>query len=264
MTLGRRWSALRGFWAQRPAARRAQRPWRRRRPGGAVAPPGSRCLVVGSYPPVPGPASAATLAAVRRCWEDGREVVVASPRPSAARDVVAVGGPAVGTAIARLARLHACSEAVVCLEPGWPFGRRRGRHGSRAADRTERSVRSLAEALSRLSRAELVVTGEVALAPSLFSTLWPVVERVWASSADQAALLKALGAPAVELAVPGSVPFSLSGVGPLEPGALLLVTRGRRRLGVLARAVLGRRAPAVRARLSQAPRRLRKLLRLGR
>lgn len=220
--------------------------------------PVARRLVVGTYPPVPGPASAATLAAVRRGWASGREVVVASPRPSAAQEVVPVGGPAVGGAIAKLGRRLGCTELVVCLEPAWPFAPRPGTTGTRSADRVGRAVQAMAEAMSEFDRAELVVTGEIGLAPSLFCLLWPAVEKVWVSSADQLALLGALQAPDVELAVPAPVPYSLSGVGALEPGALLLVSRTRRQLGALSRAVLGSKAPVVRARLSRAARHLHK------
>ena len=45
----------------------------------------AKSLVVGSYPPVPGPPAAATVAAVRRAWAAGREVVVVSPRPARRR-----------------------------------------------------------------------------------------------------------------------------------------------------------------------------------
>jgi hypothetical protein len=95
------------------------------------------CLVVGSYPPVPGPAAAATVAAVRRAWASGHEVVVVSPRPSAAQLVMAAAGADVGRALSRLRPVvaagpgscHGGRQVVLCLEPGWPLGRGRQEHG---------------------------------------------------------------------------------------------------------------------------------------
>ena len=102
-----------------------------------------RALVVGSYPPVPGAAAAATVAAVRRAWDAGVEVVVVSPRPSAAPFVVPVAGTALGRELAKLRVAHACNEVVLCVEPGWPFGGRRCA-GSYGRARREHSLRLLA------------------------------------------------------------------------------------------------------------------------
>ncbi len=117
-----------------------------------------RALVVGSYPPVPGAAAAATVAAVRRAWDAGVEVVVVSPRPSAASFVVPVAGTALGRELAKLRLAHACNEVVLCVEPGWPFGARRN---------ATRTARALAHALRGFERAELVVTGEICVAPEV-------------------------------------------------------------------------------------------------
>jgi hypothetical protein len=209
-----------------------------------------RSLVVGSYPPVPGAPAAATVAAVRRAWDAGAEVVVVSPRPSAAPFVVPVAGAALGRELAKLRLAHACNEVVLCVEPGWPFGGhdRAGSHGARPA-------RALAQALSGFERAELVVTGETGVAPEVMALFWPLVGPVTASSEEVAAGLRAAGVPAVRVVDP----FAGSGrrllrddasnpqpVGPLEPAELLVVARGRRFLGVVARRLLGEHAPAVR------------------
>ena len=53
-------------------------------------------VVVGSYPPVPGPATAATLGAVRRGWDAGSSVQVVSYRSGAAPISVPVTGPLAG------------------------------------------------------------------------------------------------------------------------------------------------------------------------
>jgi hypothetical protein len=90
-----------------------------------MAPNTPSCLVVGSFPPAPGPAAAATVAAVRRAWADGQEVVVVSPRPSAALLVMPVAGVGVGPALSKWRRPSGatgsgagCDDVVVCMEPG--------------------------------------------------------------------------------------------------------------------------------------------------
>lgn len=209
------------------------------------------CLVAGSYPPAPGPAAAATVAAVRRAWAGGLDVVVASPRPSAAPLVMAVSGAAVGRALDKLPRFDV---VVVCLEPGWPLGRgRSGRPVPRAE--LERAARSLAASLSRFERAELVVTGDLGVSAGVLALLWPPVQKVTASSEAVATFLRAAGAPGVSVAEPyafAGAALMPAAVNPLEPGELLLVARGRRLVGSAARKVLGRRAPAVRAYLQRA------------
>jgi hypothetical protein len=243
-----------------------------------VPEPGSTCLVAGSYPPVPGLAAAATVAAVRRVWAAGGEVVVVSPRPSAAPFVMPVVGAPVGRELVKFSRRGsgrrrggnasdraACDEVVVCMERGWPLPPRPGNN------RQHRAVRSLAAALSRFEGAELVVTGDLGVAHDVLAGLWPAVERVTASSEDAASALRVAGAPNVRVVVPATSPgltiqagvgevagvggvahvAGLAGldgaVGPLEPAELLLVARGRRLLGRTARKLLGSRAPAVRA-----------------
>jgi hypothetical protein len=206
-----------------------------------------RTLVVGSYPPVPGEPAAATVAAVRRAWAAGRDVVVASPRPSAAPYVVALSGAAVGRELTKLRLTHACDQVVLCLEPGWPFARPTG--GS-----TLRAAQALARGLSGPRKAELVVTGELEIPSAVLALLWPSVELVTASSGELAAHLRDAGAPQVRVVEP----FAAAGVrpparqivrgavGPLEPAELLVVARGRRFLGLAARKLLGKHAPAVR------------------
>jgi hypothetical protein len=209
-----------------------------------------RVLVVGSYPPVPGAPAAATVAAVRRAWDDCAEVVVVSPRPSAAPFVVPVAGPALGRELAKLRLAHACPEVVLCLEPGWPFAR-----NVRAGSSADRTAGALAQALSCFERAELVVTGELGIAPDVLALLWPSVEHVTASSEEDASQLRAAGGQVGRTVDPfaGSglralddAASSAQPVGPLEPAELLVIARGRRALGQVARRLLGRHAPAVR------------------
>ena len=119
-----------------------------------------RCLVVGSYPPVPGEPAAATVAAVRRQWAAGCEVVVASPRPSAAPVVLVRLGRALGGDPAPRRR-HACAQIVLCAEPAWPF--------VATADRAA-TARALADALLGARRAELVVSARPTNGPSSSTT----------------------------------------------------------------------------------------------
>ena len=109
------------------------------------------------------------------------------------------------------------------------------------------------------------MTGELGVGPEVLALLWPSVETVTASSEETASALRAAGAgtPACRTVVRSVVrtvdPFAGSGlrplsddasnpqsVGPLEPAELLVVARGRRALGLVARRLLGRHAPAVR------------------
>ncbi len=221
--------------------------------------------MAGSYPPVPGPAAAATVAAVRRAEAGGFEVVVFSPRPSAAPLVMPVTGAAVGRALAPWGQAFA--HVVVCMEPGWPLGWGRrpavGRVGriGRAVSQVQlqRAARSLAAALSGFGGAELVVTGDLGVGSDVLAVLWPAVDRVTASSEEVAAVLRASGAPAVTVVGPydgaglprPSRPPLVGPVSPLEPAELLLVARSRRLIGSAARKVLGPRAPAVRAYLQK-------------
>src|SRR5438067_4933839 len=74
----------------------------------------SRVVVYGEYPPTPGPAAAATLAAVRARLAAGDDVEVVSPRPSAAHhhaDLATVRGAAV------LAKLAAGADLELALDP---------------------------------------------------------------------------------------------------------------------------------------------------
>ncbi len=209
-----------------------------------------RRLVAGSYPPVPGEPSAATVAAVRRGWAEGRQVVVVSPRPSAAHLVARLAGPAAGRRLARLARELATDEVVACLEPGMPF--RPGRWGAR------RTARSLAGALGGCRWAEVVVTGDLGVPPAALARLWPAVGAVTASSAEAARWLEASGARGVRVAEPGpgdrpALEPAAQGPspGPFEPGDLLLRRRALRLVGAVARRLLGRHAVSVRRRLQR-------------
>ena len=71
---------------------------------------GQRVLVAAPYPTMAGPEAAATFELVRSLVDDGADVVVASPRPSAAHVVADPGGP---RGAARLASLAAGRDLVI-------------------------------------------------------------------------------------------------------------------------------------------------------
>jgi len=78
-------------------------------------------LIVGSFPPLPSPAAAATVATVRRELESGRTVVTASPRPSAASLVLRLTGPLGAWRLEQVRRSCAAAKLVLSVEPGWPL-----------------------------------------------------------------------------------------------------------------------------------------------
>lgn len=210
----------------------------------------NRILVAGSYPPVPGEAAAATVAAVRRAWASGAEAVVAAPRPSAASYVLSRVGSGLGAELVRLGRRETCNELALCIEPGWPFLPDR-RPGPTAA--------ALAAALRQLGRSQLIITGPVAhwsaLVPQL-GALLPFTHAVTASSsplAEMLARLVVIKAPVIDVVDPYSgsgarrPPADWPPVGTLEPGELLWRTRARRVGGRASRNLLGSHAAAARA-----------------
>lgn len=81
-------------------------------------------LVVGSYPPVPVPGSAASVAEVRRAWAEGNEVVVAAPRLGAAHLTVPVAGVLAGRRLANLGRVTGARRVVLVVEDGFPFSQK--------------------------------------------------------------------------------------------------------------------------------------------
>ena len=128
----------------------------------------------------------------------------------------------------------------------------------------------LAAALSSFGYVEVVVTGGTSADGGadggLLASLWRAAEPVTASSEEVAAFLRSRRAPGGRGLRPlrgsgASVghAFPAGTVPPLEHGELLLRVRARRLLGALARKLLGRRAPAVRASIW----RLARLARLG-
>lgn len=94
--------------------------------GTAVAPlpepgGGGRCVILGSYPPIPRPASAVTLSEVESAWAAGTEVTVVSPRRSAADLSVPVAGLLAGRRLSHVARHTGARRLVLVTEPGFPL-----------------------------------------------------------------------------------------------------------------------------------------------
>jgi hypothetical protein len=108
-------------------------------------------VVIGSYPPMPGPATAATLGAVRRAWAEGHNVAMVSYRTGAAPLVVPVTGPLAGWRLEQV-RKHFGAPARVSLglQAAVPFSDRRP--WARWA-----TAVGLAVALRRFSEATVVV-----------------------------------------------------------------------------------------------------------
>jgi hypothetical protein len=133
-------------------------------------------LVAGSYPPIPGVPAAATIAAVRRGWQDGYEVEVVSPRPSAAHHTAHLVGFEAGPVLERVRAFCAADELVLCMEPGMPFSRKS------TAARHSLEARLLARGLRRFRRVSVVVTGDLGVAASSLGPFWRHVQEVVVSS----------------------------------------------------------------------------------
>lgn len=125
----------------------------------------TRVLVAGTYPPVPGPASQATLDAVRAAVAGGAEVEVVSWRPSAAHHVGTLGGAGGAFTLERLRRRRAMDQLVLCTEPGLPFPQGAGRLRNALTTLCLRAV------LRRFDTVELVVDGELDMAGPMAALL---------------------------------------------------------------------------------------------
>ncbi|MGH9076983.1 MAG: glycosyltransferase [Acidimicrobiales bacterium] len=233
-------------------------------------------LVVGSYPPVTGPAAAATLGAVRTAYAGGERVVVAAPRQGAAHLHARISGPVAGLRLDRLRRQSGATRLVLCAEAGLPVPTG-GEHGP--ARRLEpavlawlqrRTVAGLVKALDRFEAVTMVVTGDLEVPARVLRPLWPPVHQVQVGAGARGAgeLTRRLGVPAglagVEAPAIRAVPAGgrggapapgLGGVTLWGPPEVLARERPRQAMSVAARAVLGPAAPTVRAWLVGARRR---------
>jgi hypothetical protein len=181
-----------------------------------------RVLVVGSYPPIPLPASDAALAAVRRSWDEGHEVTVASPRSSAAHLEVPVVGPLAGHRLDNVRRVTQASRLILVVEDGVPIPK-----GPRPAQRL--CAGELARSMRRFDHVTVVLVGTPAVAPAALRKLRAAADEV------------------VEHPVSAPAPFGVTPAGPVEHS---VAERTRALTLAAGRKVLGPRAPAVRARLA--------------
>ena len=142
-------------------------------------------VIVGSYPPMPGPATAATLAAVRRAWDEGATVRVVSYRTGAADISVPVAGPLAGWRLEQVRRHYAGpARVVLVVQSGVPFSDLR--YSQQVA-----TAAGLALALSRFSRATLIVGEDPGLAPACFKVLAAAVDEVVVGTESGASELSA-------------------------------------------------------------------------
>jgi len=207
-----------------------------------VAGPEEVVLVLGSHPPVPSPAAAATVAALRRELRNGRKVVTAAPRASAATLTVPLAGPAAAWRLERARRGTGAARLVLAVEPGIPLASPLNRL---ASSRVMRRARPLADVFTLLPlRAALRRFDHVALVVSDTSH---EVRRVVAwlrRRADEVVLTgAAASAPppqkvAVRVEPAPSIGVPIAGVTPLGPPEPTLVRfrgyvaeKGRRVLG---------------------------------
>lgn len=129
-----------------------------------------RVLVAGSYPPIPVPSVSATLDAVRRELDAGREVKVVSPRPSAAHLSIPITGLMAGRRLARAKDLAGCDRLIMCVEPGIPF-QPPGRRGVAARVSALATALTLARAMRLFAHTTLIVTGETGAPQKAMSLL---------------------------------------------------------------------------------------------
>lgn len=195
---------------------------------------GDRVLVVGSYPPIPVPGAAATVAEVKRVWESGSEVTVVAPRLCASHLTVPVYGILAGRRLTNVARVTGLDRLVLVLEEGYPLP-------AGAGPLQAASALALTRALRDFHHVRLVQVGEVGMAPG--------VHRRLRAAADEYVTVDA--GPAV------------AGVTPLGPPESPPRERIGRLAGRLAGRVLGPRAPQARALVGRARRALRSAPRPG-
>ena len=215
-------------------------------------------LVVGSYPPVPSPASVATVAAVRRGWDEGREVEVVSPRPSAADQSARLVGFRAAWTLNQLRRTKRPDEVWLSLEEGMPLTARANRCRHRA------EATAVAWVLKGYPRVVVLATSDMEVRSSSLAPLWRQVDGVVTPSEGEGRRLSArLGVPPRLIQVDPSwvpedrtvPPWPRGVITPSGPREWEWSERLRHLAGPMARRLLGHHYDAVRARTSSLLRR---------
>jgi hypothetical protein len=169
-------------------------------------------VLVGSYPPFPGPASAASVAAVKREWDAGRSVVTASYRTGAAKFTVPVAGPLAGWRLEQLRRVVGGPPRIVLgVLPGAPFVPDRRPLVERLSHLA--TATGLRLALRRFSDVTILVTGEPGVGAESWRVLRPAATRFIVSEHGEAAALSRLAG--VQAEVVAVAPF------PAQPAPVL-------------------------------------------
>ena len=144
---------------------------------------GVRVVVIGSYPPLPGPATAATLAAVKEGMGRGRRRTRRVVPHGGGRNSRAGGRPARGPACRpRPPAVRQPSEVVLGLQRGVPFS------DPRPSQQMATAV-GLAAALRRFRRATLLVGEDPEVMPACFRILASAVERFVVATPEDASWL---------------------------------------------------------------------------
>jgi hypothetical protein len=129
---------------------------------------------------MPGPATAATIAAVRRAWDGGEQVQVVSYRTGAAPLAVPVTGPLAGWRLEQVRRsLGGPAEVVLGLQSGVPFS-------SPGPLEQFATALGLAVAMRRFRRATILVGEDPGVSPACMKVLARSVERISVSSREDA------------------------------------------------------------------------------
>ena len=140
-------------------------------------------VVIGSYPPLPGLATAATLAAVRRAWDPGADVCVVSYRTGAGEITVPVTGSLAGRRLDQV-RHHFANppEVVLGLQP-------RGAISDQRPAQQLATAFGLAAAMRRFRRATLLVGEDPKVTPACFHILASPAERFVVATPEDASWL---------------------------------------------------------------------------
>ena len=132
---------------------------------------------------MPGPATAATLAAVRRAWGMGADVRVVSYRTGAADITVPVTGPLAGWRLEHVRKHFAGpAEVVLGLQRGVPFS------DPRPAGQVATAL-GLAVSMRRFRRATLLVGEDPEVLPACLRILATAADRIVVGTAEEASWL---------------------------------------------------------------------------